>query len=485
MTDAGRRWRRWRGWRQWTLRARLAVALSLLAAAGLLAANTAGVVLLRTYLVAQVDQRLTGMSNRAVRTPPPGTPARTPPNRALGSDFVVYQYRADGTLIERSGTDPEASPPVLPGYADLRARAGKGPFTIGNGATAWRTLARPRDDGGLAVLAASLQEVHATTRSLLLIDAAAGGVVLLLLGLVGYVVVRIGLMPLTRMGEVAARITVGDLSRRVPAGDPHTEPGRLGATLNGMLSRLEAEVAARAQSEHRLRRFLADASHELRTPLTSIRGFAELYRRGGAPPGAMLDETMGRIEDEAARMGLLVDDLLLLARLDIQRPLARETVDLLAIATDTVRDALVRAPQRTITVAAPDSGPVLLPGDEPRLRQVAANLVNNALQHTPESASITVRVGRREARPDKLGGATGAVAVLEVADTGEGIPESHAERVFERLYRVDPSRSRTLGGGAGLGLAIVSAIVHSHGGTVALDTAPGQGATFRVLLPMQ
>ncbi|GGK16947.1 putative sensor histidine kinase PhoR [Pilimelia terevasa] len=472
-------------WRPWTLRARLAAALILLSAVGLVAANAAGVVLLRTYLVDQVDERLTAMGHRAARgTPPPAGRDRA---GTLGADVALYFYGADGVLAGRSEVDPALRAPTLPDYPALRARAATGrPFTVAADGT-WRAVARSREGGGVVVLAASLREVAATTRSLLLIDAAAGGVVLVALGLVGFWVVRIGLSPLTRMGEVAARITVGDLSRRVPGGDPHTEPGRLGATLNGMLARLEAEVAARAQSEHRLRRFLGDASHELRTPLTSIRGFAELYRRGGAPPGPALDETIGRIEDEAVRMGLLVDDLLLLARLDVQRPMARERVDLTAVVADTVRDARARAPQRTVRLepVAGDLGPVLVDGDEHRLRQVAANLVDNALRHAGAHATVTVRVGSRDAptdadppdRPD------GPVAVLEVSDTGVGIAPAHADRVFERLYRVDASRTRSLGGGAGLGLAIVSAIVHGHGGTVALDSTPGRGATFRVLLP--
>ncbi|HEY1176948.1 MAG TPA: ATP-binding protein [Phytomonospora sp.] len=287
----------------------------------------------------------------------------------------------------------------------------------------------------------------------------------------------------------------GDLGSRVPDADPHTETGRLGGALNTMLSRIEQALDDRAASEARLRQFLADASHELRTPLTSIKGFAELYRRGGAPPGPVLDDTIGRIEAESARMSLLVDDLMLLASLDRQRPLDRRPVDLLAVAADTVRDAHVRAPARPIALE-PLRGrdilePVTVPGDEPRLRQVLANLVANALRHTPADARITVRLGESAkdepfvaevgTRPD------GTVAVIEVADTGPGLAGEHAERVFERLYRADPSRVRDHGAaasGAGLGLSIVAAIVTGHGGCVRLDTAPGAGATFRVLLPL-
>jgi two-component system OmpR family sensor kinase len=295
------------------------------------------------------------------------------------------------------------------------------------------------------------------------------------------------------MERTAAEIAGGDLTRRVADADPHSEPGRLGLALNKMLSRIEGAVAEQAASERRLRQFLADASHELRTPLTSIQGFAELYRRGGVPPGPDLDEAMGRIEGEVGRMRLLVNDLLLLARLDEERPLDRHPVDLLAVAADAVRDAHARVPGRFVQLTvldADDFEPVAVLGDEPRLRQVATNLVANALQHTPEEAAIAVRVGR----PSVNGGpppvaAVGAeltdgtpVAALEVLDAGPGMGTDEASRVFERLYRAEASRSRTHGG-AGLGLAIVAAIVRAHGGRVELWTQPGGGARFRVLLP--
>jgi two-component system OmpR family sensor kinase len=227
-----------------------------------------------------------------------------------------------------------------------------------------------------------------------------------------------------------------------------------------------------------MRRFVADASHELRTPLTSIRGFAELYRQ--APDQADVERVMRRIEDEAARMGILVDDLLLLARLDQQRPLQQAPVDLLTIAADAVHDACAIAPDRPVTldVANTDPPPVVV-GDEARLRQVLGNLVGNALQHTAPGTPVTVRVNTRRGSAD--GGA--GWATLEVADEGTGLAPADAERVFERFYRADASRSRD-DGGAGLGLAIVAALVAGHGGRVSVDTAPGSGATFRVELPL-
>jgi two-component system OmpR family sensor kinase len=218
-----------------------------------------------------------------------------------------------------------------------------------------------------------------------------------------------------------------------------------------------------------MRRFITDASHELRTPLTTIRGFAELYRQGAASDVEML---MSRIESESRRMGLLVEDLLLLARLDAQRPLERHRVDLLALASDAVHDAQSIAPQRDITMEVFDGpGTPEVLGDEARLRQVLGNLVANALQHTPDTAGITVRVGTDDNK-----------AVVEVCDEGPGMSTEDAHRVFERFYRADSSRART-SGGTGLGLSIVDSLVYAHGGTVSITTAPGAGCRFKVNLP--
>jgi len=221
-----------------------------------------------------------------------------------------------------------------------------------------------------------------------------------------------------------------------------------------------------------MRRFVGDASHELRTPLTTIRGFAELYRQGAASDAAAVQRLMGRIESESARMGLLVEDLLLLARLDAQRPLEREPVDLLTVASDAVHDAKAVAPQRVVRLEVLEGpGTPEVMGDEGRLRQVLSNLVTNALTHTPQDTAVTVRVGTLAEQ-----------VVLEVADDGPGLSGEDASRVFERFYRTDTSRTRA-SGGTGLGLSIVAALVSAHGGSVSVDSQPGQGATFRVLLP--
>jgi two-component system OmpR family sensor kinase len=414
-------------------------------------------------------------------------------------DQVIYGYLPDGSLDPRSSSLDNTRPPFV-SYAEVAPRAADRQLYSVSAAdgTSWRLIAvQDSGTGGVAVAGVSLSDVDETTDRLLLIDAAVSGLVLALLGAGAWYVVRFGLRPLTDMERVATDISAGSLSGRVADTDPHTEPGRLGLALNSMLTRIEAEVDARTASEQRLRQFVADASHELRTPLTSIRGFAELYRRGGARPGPALDETMSRIEAEAGRMGVLVEDLLMLARLDRQRPPALRPVDLLEIAADTVRDAYARVPSRPVRLAGLEDDtetfePATVLGDEHGLRQVATNLVANALQHTPARSLVTVRVGRLPSRPPRPASITSGpatvrpgapLAIFEVTDDGPGVPPLHAPRVFERLYRADTSRTRGNGGGSGLGLAIVAAIVHGHGGWVELDVPSGGGAVFRVLLP--
>jgi two-component system OmpR family sensor kinase len=255
----------------------------------------------------------------------------------------------------------------------------------------------------------------------------------------------------------------------VPVGHDGTEAGELGNALNMMLTRIEEAFDERSASEARLRQFIADASHELRTPVATIRGYAELYRRGGLEEREALRQAMRRTEAETLRMGSLIDDLLLLARLDQGRPLGQAPVDLGVLAVDAAADARARAPERRVTASVSEG--VLVNGDEHRLRQLVANLVGNALVHTPPTAPIEARV-----RTDN------GSAVLEVHDDGPGMSPDVAARAFERFYRADPSRSRHHGG-SGLGLAIVRAIVDAHGGTVTLDTSLGKGTTVRVELP--
>jgi two-component system OmpR family sensor kinase len=348
----------------------------------------------------------------------------------------------------------------------------------------WRAVVLPlRDIDGVALVALPLDDVRETTARLVLLELAVGVTVLVVLAGVGYAAVRSSLRPLAEVETTAAAIAAGDLSRRVPDRDPRTEVGRLGRALNGMLGQIEGAFRARTASEsqaraseERMRRFVADASHELRTPLTSIRGFAELYRQGAVSDPAEVGRVLRRVEDEAARMGLLVDDLLLLARLDQQRPLERTPVDLLELAQDAVTDARAVAQDREITLRVTGGRPPVVLGDEARLRQVTGNLLTNAVTHTPPGTAVGVTVGTMVE-----GGVQSAV--LDVADSGPGLPAEQAARVFERFYRADAARTRA-SGGTGLGLSIVAALVAAHGGTVSVDTAPGRGAVFRVRLPL-
>jgi two-component system OmpR family sensor kinase len=517
---------------RWTLRTRLVVAVVALTGVALVLANTAGVALLRGYLVDRLDKQLrvttrvaaTGMNADPIFKPlndapvggwqegvdPPPDGVEPPPvtrrvvARIVG-DRGIYFFTAAGKLAGEFPANPgTGAKPDLGSYEELRRDE---PYTVpGTDGSSWRVMAVDLPQGGgTVVMTASLAEIEAIQGWLLAIDAVVMAIVLLLLGLAAAAVVRLGMRPLTRMEQTAAQITAGYLGRRVPDSDPHTEPGRLGTAMNVMLDRVEREIAARAESEARMRRFLADVSHELRTPLTSVRGFAELYRRGGTPAGPQLDETMRRIEDEATRMSMLVNDMLTLAHLDEERPMDSRPVDLLAIAADTIRDARVRVPERQVRLAKLDSSlrPIMVVADEARLRQVAANLLTNALVHTPPDATVTVRVGTGTATttPNHATTPTGSAAapltvaigakpprfrrmgVLEVSDTGPGIPPACTPHIFERLYRASESRSRAAGG-AGLGLAIVAAIVKALGGRVELTTAPGDGASFRVLIPL-
>jgi two-component system OmpR family sensor kinase len=290
------------------------------------------------------------------------------------------------------------------------------------------------------------------------------------IAILALLIITVGLRPLQRMGGVAADIAAGDLSRRVEPATSKTEIGRLGLALNGMLSQIEAAFEQRKASEQRLRRFIADASHELRTPLTSIRGYSEMLRRGAAESPADADTARRRIEEESVRMSVLVDDMLLIARLDQGRPLESKPVDLQAIAADTAADARAVAPQREITLTAP--GSVVVEGDDTRLRQVLGNLVRNAIVHTPQQSSIEIAVSTED-----------SIGRMSVVDHGPGLSDDEKRRIFEPFYRADPSRSRD-SGGAGLGLSIVNAVVSAHGGKVHVKETAGGGATFEVELPL-
>ncbi len=321
----------------------------------------------------------------------------------------------------------------------------------------------------VAVVAVPLSEAYETLNRLLLVEGLVIIGILLVLAAVAWVVVRNSLLPLDRIGHTAGRIAGGDLSHRVEATDERTEVGRVGVALNKMLDRLEGAFAERQASEDRLRQFIADASHELRTPLASIRGYAELHRMGAARSDEDVEKAMRRIEDEAARMGVLVEDLLTLARLDEVADAPHADVDLTHLARDAVADAHATAPDRAIEVRG--DGPAVVLGDAHQLRQVLANLLRNALVHTPAGSPIDVGVTR----------ADGDVR-LTVRDHGPGLPTDDPDALFERFWRAEGGRERGKSG-AGLGLAIVAAIVAAHDGRVSAANADGGGAAFTVVLP--
>ena len=509
------------------LRVKLITAMLALVTIALGAIGVASVYVLHSYLTTQSDNELKDrFSNLAVNpgnlvSLPPGYLYRVSDQQNL---FAGIQLPG-GQLTWFSGGMPgigdsgqaRQSLPALPTGADW---AGISPALVTvsaqSGSDTWRVRAgnyryqavsssgSTQQVTGTLVVATDLGNVNATVRRIAYFDMIVGGVIVLVLALVGVAAVRANLRPLDEIEETAEAIADGHLDRRVPERDPRTEIGRLGRSLNSMLSQIETAFHAREESEaaahrseERMRRFIADAGHELRTPLTAIRGFAEYYRQrggmetrwdraeapatGGGLTPSDLDRLMQRVEKEAARMGLLVEDLLLLARLDQQRPLARQPVDLLSLAGDAVHDARLLAPDRTVDLSVQPGAAFLVIGDEPRLRQVIGNLMSNALTHTPDGTPIEVSIGSGTLDP-RLPDSPPAVT-LDVTDHGPGMTPEQAHRVFERFYRTDQARTRATGG-SGLGLAIVNALVTAHGGVASVRTAPGKGATFRIALPL-
>ncbi|HTN80656.1 MAG TPA: HAMP domain-containing sensor histidine kinase [Acidimicrobiales bacterium] len=442
----------------------------------------AGVVvagLIRGQLIAQVDQQLERASGRAgvfvgaFEPRPPPITVRPGADADQGfTEFYVFLASQEGVRSVGPSIGAESPPDVTSVFPSDGALADPSPHfatvgAVGDGPR-YRVLIEGVPGGALA-LAQSLRATDHTYHQIVTVEVLAFLAVLLTLCMVSWWLLRHGVRPIEKMAMTANAIADGDLSRRVSPEDEKTEVGRLGIALNTMLGQIEGAFDERQESEDRLRRFVADASHELRTPLTSIRGYAELWRAGAIETKSEQADAMRRVEHEAARMGRLVDDMLLLARLDEGRPLDVADVDLGHIAEDAVRDARAVEPGRPISLSA-DDGVVVL-GDGDRLRQVLANLLANALVHTPAGTPVEVRVRR-----------DGPAAVLEVADHGPGLPPEVAHRVFERFVRADPARARTTGG-AGLGLAIVSAVAEAHGGRAEVESSPGEGATFRVVLP--
>ncbi len=587
----------WRSARQFPgrtpLRIKLVAAVLALVTAALAVISIAGIAFLRSYLLGQADRTLreavqTGQiqlwvdAYRATGRTQPGNGGISvqwlPPNGPV--EQVIGEFRFTGLGLPPKMVPGPAVSHASPWLAKVLHTA-SAPITVSSqsGHQRWRVVSSPllvQNESGSGVIKGTMivgldvTHVYQTLNELTVVDVIISCALLFVLAAVGIVMIRRSMRPLRDIERTAEAIAAGDLGRRVPELDPRTEVGRLGRSLNAMLSHIEAAFRARTaseeaarrseeaahrsalaagRSEDRMRQFVADASHELRTPLTAIRGFAEYYRqRGGvgetAEPDAAgpmapgdqlvageqstgsesgpsglsasplnrseLDRLIERVESEAVRMGVLVDDMLLLARLDQQRPPDFRTVDLLAIAADALHDARVIAPKRTINLTVGTADAPLVTGDEVGLRQVVGNLMSNAMMHTPEGTpiEITIRSGAlsnghrpgvavpaaAEVTPAAIqgappGGQGGAgpggepTVILEVTDHGAGLTKEQQEHVFERFYRTDRARSRTAGG-TGLGLAIVAAMVSAHRGRVWVDSVPGKGATFGFALPL-
>jgi len=464
-----------------SLRGRLLIGVIALTVAGLVVSDIATFTSLQNFLIGRIDTQLNNGHNEATRAlggPGPGPGDRQTSTFPVGT--VVERVRPDGTVVSYAvtyptGSTPSDARPVLPkSLPSNGADNPVAPYTVAgtHDVSQFRVTDWTENyfQGDFVVLAIPTTDVQTTLNQLLLLEALVTLGVVAAMAILAWLIISLGLRPLQRMGAAAGEIAAGDYSRRVKPASPRTEIGRLGLALNAMLSQIEAAFDQRTASERRLRRFIADASHELRTPLTSIRGYSEMLRRGASESPADSDLARRRIEEESVRMSALVDDMLLIARLDQGRPLETRAVDLHAIASDAAADARAVAPQRTITLQGPAT--VLVRGDDTRLRQVVGNLVRNALVHTPSTSPIEIAVGTQN-----------GTAQLSVVDHGPGLRPEDREKIFEPFYRADPSRSRD-SGGAGLGLSIVNAVVVAHGGRVAVKETSGGGATFEVGLPL-
>ena len=458
-----------------SLRARLLLAVLALATVGLVAADVATYSSLSSFLLDRTDSSLDETAHSIsqpghdddARIAPPGT--------------VVQVRSLDGATVVAT-----VSRPALPGYdapspklpatiappKDTPGREAVSYFTVGSTGDGDRYRVRASiEDGatGMLVVASSLADVDSTLHRLLLIELVVTALVIGGIAGLGLWVVRLGLRPLGEIEDTAAAIAAGDLSRRVERAEERTEVGRLGLSLNAMLSRIETAFRAQEASERKLRRFVADASHELRTPLAAVRAYAELFERGASTRPTDLERSMRGINRESERMSVLVDDLLLLARLDDGRPLERVPVELDEVVGEAVETAHAVDPGRPIELHAE---PAVVVGDRVRLRQIVDNLLANVRAHTPAESPVSVSLTRMD-----------GTAEIAVSDSGPGLDPDHLAHVFERFYRADASRARA-SGGVGLGLAIVAAVAEAHGGSVSASSEPGHGATFRIALPL-
>ena len=467
----------------WSLRNRLILAAVFLASLAIIASDFAANTALRSYLISQVDNQLFSISSGSLeRLDRAGIApqsefeeSRSPfrvvqPIRGVPTSTSLTLLDREGNLIGQVGGELAGQNFGVTGLKVSQVeRYENKPFTIeGEGRNPdVRALALVLPTGMGSVIAAnSLEEVDKTLSQLRFLFFFLGLIAIFLTALVSRWIIAISLRPLDKVEETAEAIAAGDLSARLPAAKPDTEVGRLTTSLNMMLSRIEQSFSVRVESENKLRRFVADASHELRTPLTAIRGFAELHRQGAVSGEEKTKELISRIEGESIRMSSLVEDLLLLARLDQARELDFEPVDLNTLIVEVVASAKAAGPNHPIELNLPPEELFVL-GDSRRIHQVVANLLANARTHTPLGTKINVTARQ-----------TLAEVIIEVADNGPGLSKSDQERIFERFFRADPARVRNSGEGSGLGLSIVDAVMKAHGGYVSVKSELDKGATF-------
>ena len=476
----------------WSLLNRLTLGVVLLSAMGFLASDVAAQTLMRSYLTQQMDSELlsvaggsfprverAGIAREARESQSDDDGDEDQPNvplQRVPTSISLTLIGPAGIVLGQIGGDLNST--EITSYLQSLTpeqviKRGNKPFTIEAPQSDFRVIAQRLPTGlGTVVVAQSFEDIDRTLLRLQGLFILIGLVMILFIALASRKVITVGLRPLATVEATAERIAEGDLTARLPDIKPNTEVGRLVNTLNMMLGRIEESFAARVDSESKLRRFVADASHELRTPITAIRGFAELHRQGAVTGEEKTKELIGRIENESKRMGSLVEDLLLLARLDQSREMKAEPVNLSKLVSDAVESARAAGPNHVVNFSNSDDEIYAL-GDNDRIHQVVANLLANARTHTPAGTKIDVSVIQSE---DGVR--------IRIADNGPGLSEKDQSRIFERFYRADASRVRTDGEGTGLGLSIVDAVMRAHAGQVSVESELGKGATFTLFFPL-
>jgi two component histidine kinase len=469
-----------------SLRTQLVLVTSVLIALAIAVTSLVAISALRAQMVHQLDEEMKASSSSLVSSV--GT-SQTRQDGAVGSYRVYVLDQHGNVLYSIAGADQQAeNEPVLTGWDSEKVKKYHETGTTVNsrtGSNDWRIMpisleSSTNGQASSMVIALPLKQTNQVVALVGVLTFAFGLATLAAAIAMTWVIVTRTFEPLARVEQTAAKIAAGDLSQRIEDYNPSNEIGNLAISLNTMLAQIESSFNAQAKSEAKMRRFVGDASHELRTPLVSIRGYSELYRQGALPNDEAVATAMGRIESESKRMGQLVEDLLTLARIDERRESKLAPFDLFHLAVDASNDAYATSPDREVSLVgltddvAPTSAPVI--GDESRMRQVVANLLTNAMRYTPAGTPLEIAVGVREDVPGY------PLSVIEVRDHGPGIHGEDRERVFERFYRTDTSRSRETGG-TGLGLSIVAAILEQHDGSVHIEETPGGGATFVISLP--